>query len=210
MAAMEGAMRNRFVVLVVVTVAMLHARPAAAQGQVFGYARLGYGAAFVDQTPRAPAVGFGLRAELDTFAIDVSVANLAIAFEPYEHMTAVTVGSWLKLEALRFLTPDAQGSAYVGGGLSWGSVSVGRGVEPGATSWHGGGLQGELTAGYEVGRHSDIRMFVQVNGALPFFRARSLTYSYSRTESGIESSTGVQHGYIPSAVVSIGLGWQRR
>ena len=204
-------MPKRFVFPVIVSaVVLLHATPAAAQGQVFGYARLGYGAAFAEQTRRAPAIGLGLRAELDTFAVDVSVANFALAFDPYDDMSGVAVGSWLKLEALRYLTPDAQGSAYLGGGLSWGRVSIDRGGESGATSWHGSGLQGELTGGYEMGRHSDIRIFVQANAALPLFRARSFTYSYSRTESGIETSAGVQRRYIPSAVVSIGLGWQRR
>jgi len=195
------------VTLAVVT--LLLAEPAAAQGQVFGYARLGYGAAFVDATRRAPALGLGLRAELDTFAVDVSVANVALDFDPYEDLAGVAVGSWLKLEALHFVTPEAQGSTYLGGGLSWGRVNVGRGGQS-ATSWHGSGLQGELTAGYEMGRHSDIRIFVQANAALPFFRARSFTYSSSRTGDAIGSSAGVERRYIPSAVVSIGLGWQRR
>jgi hypothetical protein len=208
---MEDRMRHRLVIPVIVTVALLHAMPAAAQG-VFGYARLGYGAAFAEEARRAPAVGFGLRAELDTFAVDVSIANFALAFDPYDQ-TGVAVGSWLKLEALRFLSPAAERSAYVGGGLSWGRVGAARNLQPGtfgATSWRGGGLQGEINGGYELGRHSDIRIFVQVNGSVPFFRARSLTYPYRTRDSGTGSSLGVDHRYIPSAAVSIGLGWQRR
>ena len=180
---------------------------------VFAYGRLGSGFVFAERTHRAPAIGLGLRAELDTFAVDVSVLNFALAFDPYERSPDITVGSRFKLSALRFITPDADRSAYVGGGLSWGMVSVGRDVQPGpgigATSWHGDGLQGELTVGYELARASGIRIFAQADATLPFFRAASQTYAYARPESGVQSSTVLDYRYVPSAVVSIGIGWQR-
>jgi hypothetical protein len=181
--------------------------------RVFGYGRLGSGIVFADRTHHAPAIGIGLRAELDTFAVDLSVLNFSLAFDPYERSTDITVGSRYKLSALRFITPDADRSAYVGGGLSWGLVSVGRDLQPGtgigATSWHGDGLQGELTVGYELARASGIRIFAQADATLPCFRAASETYAYSRPESGVQGSTGVEYRYVPSAVVSIGIGWQR-
>ena len=154
----------------------------------------------------------GVRAELDSFAVDLSALNFALAFDPYERSTDITVGSRFKLSALRFVTPDADRSAYVGAGLSWGIVSVGRDLQSGpgigATSWHGDGLQGELTVGYELARGSGIRIFAQADATLPFFRAASQTYSV--TERGVQSSTDVDYRYVPSAVVSIGVGWHRR
>ena len=142
---------------------------------------------FADRTHSAPAFGIGVRAELDSFAVDLSALNFALAFDPYERSTDITVGSRFKLSALRFITPDADGSAYVGAGLSWGIVSVGRDLQSGpgigATSWHGDGLQGELTVGYELARGSGIRIFAQADATLPFFRAASQTYSV--TERGV-------------------------
>ena len=50
--------------------------------------------------------------------------------------------------------------------------------------------------------------FAQADATLPFFRAASQTYSV--TERGVQSSTDVDYRYVPSAVVSIGVGWHRR
>src|SRR5687768_8235507 len=66
---------------------------------VFAYGRLGSGFVFAERTHRAPAIGLGFRAELDTFAVDVSVLNFALAFDPYERSPDITVGSRLKLSA---------------------------------------------------------------------------------------------------------------
>ena len=202
-------MRNSLVVLALVTLPLL---PASAEAQqVVTYARLGYGSVFADSTRRAPAIGFGIRAEGEAFGIDVSAMNLTLKADLQETLTDVAGGSLLKLEVLRFLRPGASRSAYVGGGLSWGAVSVGRGTQhgtgSGATSWHGSGLQGEVTAGYELARGSAMRVFVQADASMPFFRATSQTYAMGR---GIVTTTADEHRLIPSAVVSIGMGWSRR
>src|SRR5205823_9319514 len=39
----------------------------------------------------------------------------------------------------------------------------------GSTYWNGSGLQGELTAGYEMLRASNIRMFMQTDVIVPFY-----------------------------------------
>ena len=62
--------------------------------------------------------------------------------------------------ALHYLTTERSRSAYVDGGLSRGSGSLSRSSDAphtSATSWHGNGLQAELTTGYELGRGSDPR-----------------------------------------------------
>ena len=61
-------------------------------------------------------------------------------------------GAWLKLEALHFIAPLADRSPYIGAGLSWSTAHL----DNASTSWDGSGLQGELTAGYELERASTI------------------------------------------------------
>lgn len=118
------------VVLAMVAAVVIHATVAPVYAGddvgVVSYTRLGQGIVF-DGGPRpAPAFGFGLRGELDTFAIDVSGLNLAMAFHPVDTPRDLLAGSLLKIEVLRFLSPRSGESAYVGGGMSWGVLSLGR------------------------------------------------------------------------------------
>lgn len=177
--------------------------------ELMGYARLGQSMVFADDVRRAPGFGFGFRRELETFAIDVSFLNLALDASLSDDQREMAAGSLLKIQGLRFLSSDAPRSAYLGGGLSWGVVSVGRSIAAGggATSWHGSGLQGELTIGYELARESPLRVFVQAEASAPFFNAHSDTFAYPRAGSIV--NTGRQARYIPSVVVSAGVGWQR-
>jgi hypothetical protein len=181
----------------------------------FAYARLGYGGLFGKKTLGGPSVGFGYRAELDTFGIDVSFLNYQVrssndgyarAGGSYGAGGGVT-GSFVKLEGLYFLKPTANASTYLGGGLSWGGTSVSDYDATSVTSWHGSGLQGELTLGYELPRASTLRFFLQTDAVLPFYRTTSETVVFSRTSSP-SAATAARH-YAPSLSVSIGLGWQR-
>ncbi len=176
-----------------------------------GYARLGFGAAIAGQPRRAPAIGFGFRGERGDVALDVSVFNYVVSFDPYDDTTDMLVGSRLKLTALHFTSPDQDRSAYVGAGLSWGGASMGRGGEPRTTyasSWHGNGLQVELTTGYELGRSGDMRLFIQGDASIPLFKVTSTTFAPGPGANG-GVMFGVEHRYIPSAVVSVGIGWSR-
>jgi hypothetical protein len=176
-----------------------------------GYARLGYGGASADQFRAAPAIGFGYRAELESFALDISFFNYIVRADLYETGRDVFAGSTLRLEALHFLDAEADRSMYVGAGLSWGGVSAGRGYANGtyANSWNGSGLQGELTAGYELTRRTPMRLFIQTDIGLPFFKAKSASYNFTRMPDGLSRPETVEERYIPSAVVSLGIGWQR-
>ena len=179
--------------------------------RVFSYARLGRAAVFDTGNPRRePGVGLGVRGGTDTFAIDASFLNWVLGFHPVDTVRDMSAGSMLKIEGLRYLSPRAKSSAYVGGGMSWGHVSLGRAAPPGegATSWGGHGLQAEFTAGYELARKSPVRLFVQADATAPFFRARSETYDYSQPGSLVTTRTDSR--YVPTVVVSFGVGWQRR
>jgi hypothetical protein len=72
-----------------------------------------------------PALGFGYRAELDSFAIDVSFLNFQFSTTNTASSSRGTAQSLLKLSGLYFLSPTANRSAYVGGGLSFGRQSFG-------------------------------------------------------------------------------------
>jgi hypothetical protein len=106
------------------------------------------------------------------------------------------VGSLLKLEGLHFTNPTGNTTAYFGGGLSYGGTTFG-------SNWHGSGLQGELTVGYELPRASTLRVFVQADAVLPFYTATAQTFS---SKSGYTTA----HRYAPSFGVSLGLGRARR
>ena len=192
------------------------ASPLRVQSDSFGYARLGYGGIFGDRSYGAPAFGLGYRVELDSFGIDVSFFNMQVntSNSYYGSSNGATAGSYLKLEVLHFLNPTANAAKYVGGGVSWGSTEFGRngGVGSGGTNfrsnWHGSGLQGELTAGYEFPRASTLRLFVQADAVLPFYKVTAETITFSRT-APLGAVTTAGHHYSPSLVVSAGLGWQR-
>jgi len=182
------------------------------------YAKLGYGGVFGDRTYGAPGIGFGYRAELDTFALDVSFLNFQLPSSgAYSSSQGGSSGSILKLQGLHFVNPKANATAYFGGGLSYGFTDFGgssgggpSGVSVYTSGWQGHGLQGELTVGYEVPRSSALRVFVEADATLPFYTVASTQTTYGYSKTGPSYSTSVSSSrYAPSVVVSIGLGWQR-
>lgn len=195
-------------------IVLVHAAPVVAQPldepRLFTYVRLGVSAVMADGVRRAPAGGFGMRAELERFAIDVSGLNFALNYDAGDPARELAVGSVLKIQGLKFLRPRGEGSGYIGGGVSWGYVSVGRAARSDGlnTSWHGRGLQGEFTIGYEGPRSSGIRFLVQADASMPFFAARSETFIYPSAGSAV--STGRERRLIPSLALSVGVGWRRR
>ena len=178
-----------------------------AEFRSFGYARLGYGGIYASAFHSAPALGFGFRGETNSFALDVSGLNYLIGGSSGQGFTFA--GSLIKIQGLRMLNADGDRSAYVGAGMSWGGVTVSRpqGATAYTSGWYGSGLQGELTAGYELTRRSPLRTFVQADLGLPLFRSRSEEYSYVRP--GVTGSRSVDSLYTPSLVVSLGVGWDR-
>jgi hypothetical protein len=176
----------------------------------FWYARLGYAGIFADETVGAPALGFGYRAEFDSLGVDVSFFNYAFHTPAtyYGPSSFASTGSLLKLEGMYFTNPKSNQTGYVGAGMSWGSTEANNGQR----NAHGSGLQGELTTGYELGRATSVRFFVQADAILPFYSLTSETYTYpARLPNGVYPRPIVttDHHYTPSLVVSIGIGWQK-
>jgi hypothetical protein len=175
------------------------------------YARLGYGAQFADQAYGGPSVGFlGYRREGNRFVIDVSFLNFQYTSSdqapsyPYPGGSSGMTGTWLKLAILRYFSPSADRSPYIGGGLSLSTTHL----DHGNTYWEGNGLQGELIGGYEMGRAGSIHIFVQGDAGLPFYKLRSTTYTFVNVPPYTYQSS-VSRRYVPTLTVSLGLGWQR-
>jgi hypothetical protein len=171
------------------------------------YARLGYGSLFGNDAYGTPALGFGYRAELDSFAIDVSFLNFQFS-TANSSSSSGSAQTLLKLSGLYFLSPRANRSAYLGGGLSFGHQSFGGFYDPTTgyytSNWDGSGLQGELSAGYELARATSFRVFVQADAVLPFYESTAETYP-TRLRTGVVAPT-IDRRRAPSLVLSIGLG----
>lgn len=171
------------------------------------YARLGHGSLFGNDTYGTPALGFGYRAELDSWAIDVSFLNFQFS-TANSSSSGAAAQSLLKLSGLYFLSPRANRSAYLGGGLSFGHQSFGASYDPTTgyytSSYDGSGLQGELTVGYELARVTSFRVFVQADTVLPFYESTAETYP-TTPRTGVVTPT-IDSRRAPSLVVSIGLG----
>ena len=172
------------------------------------YARLGYGSLFGNQTYGTPALGFGYRAELDSFAIDVAFLNFQFSANDSSSSSGGTAQTVLKLSGLYFLSPTANRSPYLGGGLSFGHQSFGGAFNPTTgyytSNWDGSGLQAELTAGYELARATSVRVFVQADAVLPFYESTAETYPITPRTAVVTPT--IDRRRAPSLVVSIGLG----
>jgi len=170
------------------------------------YAKLGYASLSGDNVYGMPALGFGYRAEMDSLAIDVSFLNFQFQPSNFYSGSEASAASFLKLSGLYFLSPTANRSPYFGGGLSYGRSSFGgdygyiNNTGRFSTNWEGSGLQGELTAGYELARATSFRVLLQADAILPFYQVESQTFS----RFGAPVST--DRRYAPSFVVSIGIG----
>lgn len=186
----------------------------------FTYARLGYGAIFADRAYATPSFGFGYRAELDKVAVDVAFLDTQLSTSDYYAGTGgASSFSLMKLSGMYLPNRDANSTPYLGGGLSWGRTqidsphsTVPRVTGPGGaysytTGGHGSGLQTNMTAGYEFGRATTIRMFVQADATLPLYSITTSTVSF--TGQGPATTRSTTRRYSPSLVVSLGLGWQR-
>ena len=186
--------------------------PRRVQSDGYWHARIGAAALFGPTVEPMAAFGFGYRAAFDHYGVDMSFLNFAMSDSSSYDAPRGASGSLIRLEGLRFITPAANRSAYVGGGLSYGWTSLSRPSGLGyPTTGRGSGLRGELTVGYEIARVTAARLFVQADVTLPFYNVAFDTFTYptgsSRT-SGPPTVT-TERRYAPSIALTVGLGWQR-
>ena len=179
----------------------------------FGYVRIGVGRVLGQGGATDRLIGFGGRARMDRFAVDASILNFSPSLRGVGAAPGATPVSLIKVEALCFLGPTARTSVYVGGGVSWGSVSgyEAKGSSPASSAspsdWNGSGLQGELTAGYELPHAGRLRVFVQTDATLPFYHTIGESYASSNGRTAVVATA---RRYNPSIALSVGVGWHRR
>jgi hypothetical protein len=183
------------------------AAPRRAEADSLWYARLGGGAVLGGSGNTGPAFGCGYRYELDSVGIDLSFFNLTYASHKTTDEFGYTTnepslsGSWARLLGYYFVSPKESASLYFGGGLSWGGSSV----LDGDYLYGGSGIQGELSAGFEVLRASTLRLFVQVDATLPFYKSDVDAAASLYPVGGLPDDTR----YTPTVMVSIGGGFTR-
>jgi hypothetical protein len=171
--------------------------PNRVQADSLWYFRLGYGGAAGVAVNTGPSFGFGYRYELDSLAVDLSFFNLLVAGsnDPMNTDRGVT-GSWVKLMAIYYFDPTANGSFYLGGGIGYGVTAISNST----ATYSGSGLQGEAVAGFEFLRASTIRLFAEAEATAPFY-----TVYPTLVTTGVPGD----RSYVPSFGVSLGLGWGR-
>jgi hypothetical protein len=160
------------------------------------YVRLGQSLVATHSVPTGPELGLGYRLELDRVGIDASV-NLAVT-DVMNGDKRGFVGSLAKLTAQYYFSPQADRSAYLGGGLSGGFQSV----HTTHNHFTGSGLQGEIVGGYEFMRRSTIRAFVQANASLPFYMSTPDLALASLATGKVTASR-----YLPTFGLSLGVAW---
>jgi hypothetical protein len=177
-------------------------------------ARVGYASLFGPSTSPAASFGFGYRAEFDRLGLDFSFLNFQTSGDGGYSSGGHSVFSLIKLEGLYFTNPTGNRSAYAGGGLSYGRTEVR--MSDAAMGYpkygDGAGLQGELTAGYEIARVTSVRLFVQADATLPFYHVVFETYGVPQPSTNgrfVPPTVTIERKYMPSLTLSVGFGWSR-
>jgi hypothetical protein len=164
----------------------------------FGYAKAGGGLLFGDQVYALPGITLiGFRAGFGSFGVDTSLLSLLGPAEsggPTGSAAYASAVTGVKVQLLHFHSPDSDRTLYSGLGLGlYGERQFGSGKARGGP-WDGQGWQGELSAGYEFGRSTMVRPFLQLDLTLPFY--------LSLSEIGLPARRA------PSMAMSVGLGFQ--
>jgi hypothetical protein len=162
------------------------------------YAKLGYGATPAAGLHGGPAFGFGRRWELDHIGINLGFLNF-IMYQDSDEFEGLSAG-WIELGADYFFDAFANGSAYVGAGLSLGNHSI----PEGGGTYENAGLQGKASLGYEVFRASTVRLLGQLDATLPMFQLARTSFDAATL---VEQT---DHVYAPTFTLTLGLGWGAR
>ncbi len=141
--------------------------PKKVSSEPFFYAKLGYGGIVYDGIQSGILIGLGLRFELDRFALDFSSINGVFQVksdsDDDEENKSYEI---LRISGLYYFMPENAHSFYVGTGVAWGAVKLyDDHIED--ENW---GASVSVTAGYEMFRNSDIRLFFNGEVSLPTFK----------------------------------------
>ncbi len=173
------------------------------------YARAGIGYFFDMESTAGFSFGFGVRHPIDNFVVDLSFLNVSytkststtrkgglVDGEPYIYDQKFEKGYDLglaKISALYYFNHGGASSCYAGAGLSAGRTKYYLNVEAEYAFF----LRGELSAGFEFARTSDVTFFVQADAVFPF----------STTNIYLEHRDVFVKKYVPFLILSLGMGF---
>ncbi len=112
-------------------------------------------------------MGFGYRYELDDFGVDLSFMTFTLTFDNDTVLDDEGSITLAKLYGCYFFNASSNTTPYVGLGPGVGGTFV---DDDRNNDFRGWGAQGELLAGVEFGRASNIRFAVDLTIMLPFYR----------------------------------------
>jgi hypothetical protein len=184
-----------------VTDAQAQAQTRRVAADAIWYAKLGYGATSAADFQSGPQFGFGRRWELDRIGIDFSFLNFQL-YQQTDSFAGTSVG-WIELGADYFFDPYANSTAYLGAGLSFGSHTIPSDDAGYDTDYRGSGLGAKATLGYELFRASSIRLLLELDARLPFYRVSRNSYNDALM------TDETDHAYAPTFGLSLGIGWGR-
>jgi hypothetical protein len=169
--------------------------------RLFWYDRVGGGVLAAGTSTSGLTLGFGTRYEQRHLGLDVSVLNLFIAAS--DNGGGKLNGAIAKAMGLCLLDSRAPSTPFVGMGFSLGSVTFLGDKTPSSSftrSYSGRGAQGELVLGYERTVIRTARLFIQMDGTVPFYRFASKNLPGAPVQAAAPAKWG------PTVAVSIGLG----
>lgn len=147
--------------------------------------------------PVGPALGAGIRVELDQWAIEAdSTFGFSFDDNPNEQKTGNSANFGAHLGGVYFLDGQANGSPFFSGGLGYSTTLLENASED---TWAGAGFDFRFAAGYEMLRASTIRMFFQAEVLLPMYLLHA---------EDLNSSAGQDSRYNPTFLVSFGVGYE--
>lgn len=187
------------------------------------YARLGLGSVLGKDPGSGVSLGLGIRRELDQFAVDVSILNST--FDP-DDLVEDWDFEWIRLMGMYYFSPVASNTFVIGGGFSYGFTDYGDkeyddfwefrdsdAKEDGSYEYgEGKGLKGNLLCGYEMFRSSNLRMFIQAEVILPFYKNDIYKIRVTTEESGSNYYNSYEkyhdgERWVPSLSLNIGIGF---
>ncbi|MCA9538812.1 MAG: hypothetical protein KC620_07985 [Myxococcales bacterium] len=144
-------------------------------------------------------IGAGYRYELDQFGVQ---AGADLTFSPSDDETAQGLIGSIGIAGLYFLSPEADGSAYLGAGLDFSGIAIGN--HDGL--YHENGLQGRAIGGYSFLRSSTLRMFAQADLVLPFYTVK-LDRDEPAQGGQLPAADAPDSLYAAQLLVNVGIGF---
>ena len=149
----------------------------------------------------------GWRYELDQFGLEV---NMGLTFASSEETNAIgetidesLVQGSIGIAGYWFADEEANNTPYFGLGLGWSGTSA----DTLDGTYSNNGLQGTVSAGFEMLRASTMRAFVQLDAALPFYQLEIDREGFFINEPGADAPDA---RYAPLVMLKVGVGWGPR